>query len=226
MTASTSADVLDLHASLSDKSLLVVEDRAGVTRYRMLETIRQYARDRLVESGGVESVRGRHLAYFCGLARAASPNLQGPAAGQWLDRLELEHGNLRAAMNWALTEGADANAGLRLAQGIVWFWFVRGHYAEGRDFAVSLLAANPMADTGLRANVTSGAGILANMSGDRDGARTLYESALELNRAAGNRIGVARAYGNLGMLAADESDYVAAREMYEKAIPDSQGGAR
>src|SRR5207302_1650733 len=107
-------NILDLLGHLVDKSLVLAEARGDDVRYRLLETVRQYARDRLLETGEAAAVRARHLAYFLDLAEQAEPALRGPEQVAWLERLDAEHGNLRAALDWSLAE-ADAAVGLRLA---------------------------------------------------------------------------------------------------------------
>jgi non-specific serine/threonine protein kinase len=105
--------VLDLLAMLVDKSLVQAEERQGTVRYRLLETIRQYAREKLEEAGEAERTQDRHLAYFLDLAEEGDPKLRGPEQRVWLDRLDVEHDNLRAALHWSLTAGAGESA-LRL----------------------------------------------------------------------------------------------------------------
>lgn len=211
-------DVLDLLASLTDKSLVSAEGQSGTMRYRLLETVRQYARERLMEGGDDPSTRDRHLGYFCAMSRQAEPKLRSPDAKEWLDRLDGEHENLRAALTWSLAEGGDAGTGLKLASGIVWFWLVRGYLEEGRDFIVRLLAAAPGADASLRARTMTGAGILASYRGDYAGARPLHEEALEIFRALDDRYGIAMASNNIGIIAVDEGDYATAQLRYEECI--------
>ena len=122
---------LELLSRLADKSLVIVEPRSDTTRYRLLETIRAYAHERLAEAGELDETRQRHLAYFVGLAEEAEPQLFAADQIAWLDRLALEHDNLRAAIDDAM-ERADAPAALRLATVLRSFWYTRGHYAEGR----------------------------------------------------------------------------------------------
>src|SRR5579884_1061615 len=127
-----SADALHLLTSLVDKSLAVYEEQAGEARYRLLETVREYARDRLLESGEMEEVRERHFAFFLRMAEEIEPKLTGLEQAAWLDRLEGEYDNLRAASGWALSAAEGAQAGLRLAGALWRFWEIRGHIDEGR----------------------------------------------------------------------------------------------
>ncbi len=138
-------DILDLLAQLVDKSLVIPVDAAPTTaaptgmRYRLLETIRQYARDRLHDAGGGSAVRDRHLDYFLRLAEEAEPQLRRGEQVAWLDRLEGELDNVRLALEWSLAARVDD--GLRLAGALLWFWHIRGHRNEGIDWVKQLVAA-------------------------------------------------------------------------------------
>jgi predicted ATPase/class 3 adenylate cyclase len=141
-------DVLDRLVRLVEKSLVVAEPgSAGETRYGLLETVRQYARERLEETsvGGSEDemtlVRDRHLAYFLRLAEEAEPELRDIDQDRWLVRLETEHDNFRAALEWAVAR--HPIAGLRLAAALIWFWYLHGHFGEGRRWVERGLAAVP-----------------------------------------------------------------------------------
>ncbi|CAG1771967.1 partial Putative HTH-type transcriptional regulator, partial [uncultured bacterium] len=118
--------MLDVLTRLIDKSLVQVRKRNGETRFSMLETIRQYANEKLLEANELEGIRHRHLDCFVKLAEESEPRLQGPEQARWIDRLDTENGNLRAALEWSLTDG-DVKAGLRLAVGLGQCWFMRGH---------------------------------------------------------------------------------------------------
>ncbi len=131
-------EILDLLNSLVDKSLVqTTHSTAGLSRYRMLETIRQFSTDRLLEAGGIERLRDRHLAYFAGLTGEAEPHLRGKGMVAWLDRLEEELDNLGAAIQWSLTGRIDL--GLKIAADLHWFWWIRNFSAEGRDWIKKLL---------------------------------------------------------------------------------------
>src|SRR5262249_43083075 len=133
-------DVLDLLTHLVDKSLVLVEAQPdGSARYRLLETLRQYAGARLEASGEAEVVSERHEGCCQGLAVGAAPAQRGPDQPAWLDRLETEHDNLRAALRRAL-ERRDTPRGLRMGGALWWFWHRRGHYGEGRALLAALLA--------------------------------------------------------------------------------------
>ena len=126
-------EILDLLTQLLNKSLILAEHKQGKeTRYRMLETIRQYAHDKLWEAREGERLLQRYLSYFVELAERAEPNLRAFDMVIWLDRLEAEHSNIRAALEWALE--SDIEAQLRLASALLWFWHIRGHKNEGNDW--------------------------------------------------------------------------------------------
>lgn len=136
-------EALDLLTSLADKSLVLVQTQGEATRYHLLETVRQYARDRLTESGESLTVRARHSDCFLTLAEEVRSKLRGSEQGQWLDVLEEEHDNLRQALTWYGEDLEDAEAeekGLRLGVALQRFWGVRGHLSEGRERLGALLA--------------------------------------------------------------------------------------
>ena len=119
--------------------VLAQEQGSGPVRYKMLETLRQFAAESLVESGEAADYRTAHRDYFLKLAEEAEPALAGPEQAVWLARLEAEHDNLRAALEWSCTKGGDCQAGLRLAGSLWRFWEVRSHLAEGRSWFATLL---------------------------------------------------------------------------------------
>ncbi len=219
-------EILDLLTGLVDKSLVLVEEAVEETerrgaeppRYRLLETIRQYSRERLFESGEATGMRQRHFDWFLALAERAEPELDGPRQRQWLDHLEREHENLRAALHWA-EESRQAESGLQLGRKLWQFWWVRGYLAEGRDRLAALLArAEPSARTAARAKALHGAGILAQDQGDYRAARTLHEESLAIKRELGDQAGVAASLNNLGHVARLQGDYRAARALYEEGL--------
>ena len=214
-----SSHVLDLLSHLVDKNLVVYEeDENGQGRYRLLETVRQYARDRLMEAGEDEAVRGRYLDWFLALAEQAQPELFGPEQRVWLDRLEGEHDNLRAALAWS---GAQerGDAGLRLGAALWRFWSVRGYLAEGRERLQSLLShPGASAPTGERARALDGAGLLAMNCGDFARARALNEEALSIGQQLGDRQVIAMACNSLGDVRRWQGDPLAARSLYEEAL--------
>ncbi len=215
-----SGQVLELLSHLVDKNLAIYEeDENGQSRYRLLETVRQYARDRLAESGQGGAARARHRDHFLALAEEARPNLQGPEQAPWLDVLETEHENLRAALEWCLGEEEETEAGLHLAVALYEFWSTRAHLSEGRErLAAALSRPGALGRTQARAEALNGAGNLAQMQDDYASARVLYEEALAIHREAGDKQGIAALLNSLGLSVYGQGDYAAARSFYEEGL--------
>ena len=181
-------DALDGVASLVDKSLLRKQDGVGgEPRFVLLETIHEYASEKLQESGETEELRLRHALYFLALAEEAEPELGGARRAVWLDRLEEEHDNLRAALAWSRSQvsGEDAArrlaTGLRLGGALLGFWDSRGHFTEGRAHLAPLLARSATsAPTAARAKALITVGRLAWDQGDLTEARSLHEESLAI----------------------------------------------
>jgi len=211
-------DVLDLLTGLVNKSL-VVPDGNG-SRYRMLETIREYARDRLQERGESVSVRQRHCDYFVGLAEDAEPHLEGGAEQpEWLARLELEHDNLRAALGWSVEGSAGADTDLRLTGALYRFWAHRGHAIEGRQWCDAALARNAgQPGTRARAKALHASGTLTWRLGDITDARSRLEHALALCRELGDQLREGRVLSNLGGVAIHQADNAAAQAYLTQAV--------
>ena len=213
------SEMLDLLTQLASKSLFLVEERHNQARYRMLDTIRQYARDRLVESGEQERIRDRHLDFFCRWMEEAETHLRGPDQVVWFNRLEMEFDNLRAALEWSLEDGdGRAQVGLRLAAAEYWFWFLRDHRSEGRVWLDRVLARNLPASTAVQANratVLCGAGFLATWERDLERASAISEESLALFRKLGDEGGVGRALYNLALVANHREDYGRGSEFAE-----------
>jgi len=207
-------ETLDLLSSLVDKSLILAEHEAGRTRYRLLETMRQYAQDRLQECGETDRVKQRHQAFFVALAEEAEPQLLGPEQAAWLHRLETDHDNLRQAL-----DGGDPEGALRLA-GALWRYLkVRGYFSEGRLWSVRALEG----ETGrgrpsVRAKALHGAGILAVAQGDYKAARAYHEESLALYRKDEEESGIADALLSLGNIASEQGDYTTARTLYSESL--------
>ena len=175
-----------------------VEGPDGEPRFTMLETIREYGLERLEQSGDAEATRRAHAEFYLALVEEAEPELTGPEQVAWMDRLDAEHDNLRAALGWALD--SDAQIALRLAGGLGWFWFFRGYLREGRAWLELSLAAS--GDPGpLHVGAFAAAGRLARHLGDYGGAIALLERSLELARQFQDRRVEALALHELGALA-------------------------
>jgi non-specific serine/threonine protein kinase len=217
-------DVLDLLTGLVDKSLvLAAEAPDGTARYRLLETLRQYARERLAAGTEAPAAHDRHLAHFLALAERAEPALRGPDAPAWIDRLEAEHDNLRAALAWALRAGAEgpgaprAAPGLRLAGALWFFWFLRAHREEGRDWLERLLAraAGAPVPPAVRAKALLGAGFLGGAPGQR---QARLAEAVALYRQAGDPRGASYACCAQGYLAATAGDRSRGAALLEESL--------
>ncbi len=214
--------VLDLLTALVDKSLVLVEDRDGERRYRLLETVRQYARARLdaEEPGEIgASVRERHADFYLRLAERAHGHLQGPEQAAWLERLEREHDNLWAAFESCRSSPSGAERGLRLAGALVRFWMTRGHLSEARAYLTDLLArGGEHAPVATRARALHGAGIVAWAQGDLAAARAHVTDSVRIWRGVGDKHGLATALNNLGIVAGDQNDFETARRAYGESL--------
>jgi non-specific serine/threonine protein kinase len=192
-------DVANILFRLVDKSLVVVDRREeGVqTRFRLLETIWEYASERLEEGVEADLVRYGHAAYFLRLAERAAPELFGPDQASWLGSLETEHDNLRAALGRTLGEGGEAQSGLRLADALGEFWYMHGHLDEGRRWLARGLDRGKAIPPSLRARALEKAGWIAIFQDDRE-AIALLEESLNLFRELGDVQGSALALAGLG----------------------------
>src|SRR5439155_5733435 len=161
-------EVVGLLTRLVDKSFVSPDPpAAGPTRYRILETIRHYASERLLESGEADRVRFRHADHYLALAEEAEGHQGDAGQTAWLDRLEAEHGNLRAALAWC--QAHDAGRWLRLATALGWYWVARAHLAEGRDWLEGALALMAV-DAATRARGFLWQARVAYWQGDYDAA--------------------------------------------------------
>lgn len=211
-------DALDGMQSLLTNSLVRRVDGAdGEPRVAMLETVHEYALERLVARGERNLVAHRHLTYFLALAEAAA--LQMGAAGnrRWLNRLDLEHDNLRGALRWAWERGAGVD-GLRLAGSLWQFWATQGYIAEGRRWLEAALVAGRQAPAAERVRALTGAGILAYVQGDFGRAAALHEEALALRLALGDSHGIASSLDNLGIVAFKQGDNGRSAALFEEAL--------
>ena len=214
-------EVLDGVTSLIDKSLLKRMEQAGEgseePRLLMLETIREYGLEALAARGEEEAARRAHADYFMQLAEEAEPALKGPQLVMWLERLEWEHDNLRAALHWAL-EGGRAEMALRLGTALERFWVVRGHRNEGRAFLERALAESAGVAANVRAKALIAAARLAFIQSNYDQGEALAQESLALFRELGDRRGVALSLDRLGMAAWRRGDFSAARVLMEEDL--------
>jgi predicted ATPase len=225
-------DVLDELSRLSEHSLLrQTEHVDGEPRFGILETVREFALERLEANEVADEFHRRHAEYYLALAETAEPALAGPELAKWLDRIGAEHDNLRAALAWALggangDSGADPVAGLRLVGSLWRFWEVRGHLSEGRGWLERALASVP-ADEGItrneaRAKALQGAGALAQRQGDFVRSAACFEEALAARRMLNDRRGVAAGLINLAGVAHMQGDFQRATALLNEALGEAR----
>jgi predicted ATPase/DNA-binding XRE family transcriptional regulator/Tfp pilus assembly protein PilF len=213
-------DMFDMVAALIDQSMLQHRQIGDEVRFVSLETIREYALEQLSASGDLNLLQRAHAQYHTNLAEQAEQALTGAEQTHWLNRLDQEHDNIRAALHWA-THNQEVVLGLRLAASLWRFWYMRGYLREGYAWLQSLLAqsyALPQQEWAVRASAFHGAGVLAYVLGDYLQGTALFESALAIRRALDDRRGIAATLSNLGMIAHYRGDYERAKLMYEEAL--------
>jgi non-specific serine/threonine protein kinase len=212
--------VLDLIARLVDQSLVLAEPSVdGSVRYRLLETLRQYGREQLAAAETNTTAERRHATYFLTLVERAGPELEGPDQGAWLDRLEVEHDNLRVVLERSLeTGGPPGEVALRLGASLWRFWERRGYFSEGRAWLERALDQNQDANPRLRGSALHGAGHLTWRLGLYARARTLHEESLALGRQQEDHAGVARALYGLARVSASQGDYDAAQPRAQESL--------
>lgn len=205
---------------LIDKSMLRREEEVDTDkpRFAMLETIQEYASERLKSSGEEEAIRRAHAGYFRALAEEADPKLTTAEQVAWLGRLEVDHNNLRAALRHLVDRG-EAEEALRLAGALWRFWYLRGHLTEGRRWLEETLSPSRGASAALRAKALGGLGYLSWSQGDFGQAKALFEESLALSRREGERREAAAALNGLGRVASyARGDHATARTFYEEAL--------
>lgn len=213
-------ETLDLMTSLVEKSLIVYEeDQTGMSRYRLLETVRLYARERLLESGEGDRCRLQHQNYYLSLSITALSALFGSEQARWLERLEIEHDNLRAALDGSCEQPERIEAGLEMANALGRFWEIRGHLREARDRLQDLLAhAGDGLPLALRAQALNELGLKAKLLGEYEIACDSYETSLALRRQIGDERGAGDVLNNLGLLAKDQGDLDSAERLLNECL--------
>jgi tetratricopeptide (TPR) repeat protein len=206
---------LELIESLADKSLIqLVGDEP---RIRMLQTIRDFGQERLTQSPERQNIGRRHAEFYLALAEESEQRLAGREQTRWLDLLEREQANLRAAIDWLHAEGQLEEA-LRLGGALWRFWWLRGDIAEARQQLESLLAQTATVAPAVRAKALNGAGVLAESQGDWDTATRLHQESLEISRQIGDQRCVAWSLNNLGVVAVSQGDYTRAQALLEENL--------
>ncbi|RIK45600.1 MAG: hypothetical protein DCC58_05820 [Chloroflexi bacterium] len=209
---------LDLLAALRDASLVQPLEPSGAeARFMLLETVREYGLEQLATASEAERVQRSHALYYLNLAERAEPELTGPGQIDWLERLEREHANLRAARNWSLAADVPDIA-LRLVGALWHFWQVRGHVAEGREWAEAALAHAGTAPSATLGRALRASALLAEYQGDYDHAVARHQAAAEVWRALGDDRNLARTLDHLGNCAHDRGDFPLAIALHEQAL--------
>jgi predicted ATPase/serine/threonine protein kinase len=213
----SSIDVIDGVTSLVDKSLLVTREQAdGEVRFRMLGVVREYALELLDVSTEADSTRRAHATYFLSIAEEAEPHLQGWQPAKWLNRLEEEHDNLRAALRWSVVHQVET-AG-RLAAAIRYFWNFQGYLTEGLRWSEAVLNLGQEIPRAQRWKILSMAGNLARFLGNHQTARDMYEEGLAEGRAINDLSQISLSCRGLSGLAMEQEDFGSARAFLDEAL--------
>jgi len=214
-------DVLDGLGELLDQSLIRQEEVHGEPHFIMLETIREFARERLEESAEFAEICRRQAAVYLALVQQAEPELTGPGQRDWLDRIEHEHDNLRAAIDWTV-EAAETESALRLVAATWRFWQMRGHLHEARRRIAKVLEVSDASDhPNARAKALEAAGGVAYWLGDTVAAHGFYEEALTLTRQLGDDAAIANAAYNLAFVAETEDTIALATPLSQALLEES-----
>ncbi len=215
------AEVMDALSNLVDKSLVMVDSSLAGQRYRFLETIRQYAYQKLGEAGEANRVRDNHLDYFMGWVELNAAHLSGPNQVAWLDSFAADHDNIRSALEWSHSSPDRIRQGLRLAAACGRFWRLHGDFSEGRERLNTLLRlSDPQDRTNPRAWALLWSANLAYLQSDYPALQALAQEGLQICRQLGpaGKQGVARALNLLGELATEVGDYQTAATLIEDSL--------
>jgi predicted ATPase/DNA-binding SARP family transcriptional activator/DNA-binding CsgD family transcriptional regulator len=221
-------EVLDLLSRLVEKSLVVVEaGEEGAPRFRMLEPVRQYGHERLVESAEARATRYRHASFFLELAERADPKLEGPDQPRWLDRLDEEHDNIRAALSWLLQRADGAGMALRMCAALGDYWYLRGHIGEGRRWLEGAIVT-PAPPSAARARALQRVARLAIVQGDFDRCEGAIVEGLGLEgsglfRTGGGDSIAAELRRTLALALSVRGDLERATDLSEESLALSEG---
>jgi predicted ATPase/DNA-binding NarL/FixJ family response regulator len=211
-------NILDSVGGLVTKSLLCRElEPGGEPRFRLLETLRVYAFEQLVGRGAHAQTQRRHASFFLAMAERAAAESRGASQLTWLDRLEREHDNLRAALRWSIESG-DITTELRLTGSLAWFWHARGYAREGREWLEGALSRGAGASALLWAKVSDGAGDLACARGEWPAARDLFEQSLQLRYQAEDRAHIATTLASLALVRHRLGEPIPARTLAQESL--------
>jgi predicted ATPase/DNA-binding XRE family transcriptional regulator len=216
--ADLSLDAFSAISVLADQHLLVIQEADGEPRFTMLETIREYALERLEAAGEVECLGRRHAAYALALALRAEEGLMGHAQAAWLARLDREIDNIRAALAW-LREREDIEGSLSLSAALYWFWYLRGYRSEGRAWLTGALGLAPVTErSATRAAALAAAGGLGMLVDDHSTARSQLEESVDIWRQLDDHRGLPLALTNLALLLGWEGDGASAESLTEEVL--------
>jgi predicted ATPase len=217
--AASEIPVLDGMVALVDRNL--VQRETGIEaqpRFTMLETLRQYAHERLSASDGTTAMQRKHASFYLEFVQDAQTRTHGAEQLTWFKKLEEERDNIRTALAWSLGDSGDRSIGFQMIGALWWFWAVRGHISEGRRWAELFLAVTDAPGSPARANVLCAAGTLAMQQGDHEVARRRLEECRALCRAIGYQRGYALASVILGMLMIDRGDRAESRPLLDEGV--------
>ncbi len=211
-------EVLDLLTQLTDKSLVLAETHRDEARYRLPETVRQYALERSLESRTTADLRKRHRDWYLALAERANTMFGGPEETVCYRRFEVEHDNLRAALGWSLEQQGSADAALRLAAALGSFWHSHSHYAEGRQWIARALAQSSGIISTARGRALDYAAVFAWRQRDDERAAALSEESVTMLQELGETPRLADAYRHRGLVPLRQGDFAAATVSFEKSL--------
>jgi predicted ATPase/DNA-binding CsgD family transcriptional regulator len=214
-------EVMDIVSNVVDKSFIVTNRSENGIRHRFLETIRQYAQEKLEEAGEIDRLRDRHLDYFLHWAETGAGYLTSPQQSEWLKYFHAEHDNFRSALEWSRTHSSRAGHGLRLAAACGRYWKLYGYFSEGRQHLTSLLRIEEnQGRTYNRAWGLLWTAHLAYMQSDYSAVRSYAQEGLSICLELGDegRLGAARALDLLGEVATEVGEYESANELFEEAL--------
>ncbi len=210
------SEVFSLLIQLVDKSLVVAE--TGADRFRFLETLREFAHEKLTADGGLERMRERHCTYFLKFVQTAKPHLvQGKDQLLWLNRMEVEYNNLREAMGWLVESPSRASLAMEFGLAAHIFWLTRSRINEARYWLAKILALNP-SPSETRANLLRFASDYASAQGDFSTAQSLETEAMDISRALGDEEGIYYSMDGIAMVAGMQGDYKHAAELLEEVL--------
>ncbi|HET8846640.1 MAG TPA: tetratricopeptide repeat protein, partial [Ktedonobacteraceae bacterium] len=226
----TEGETLELFIQLVDKSLVVVEPQQQAERYRLLETVRQYAGEKLRSAQEQKLTRVRHQDWYLALAEQSALALKSGGKREWLERLELEHENLRVALR--LAQESDPATGLQIAGALAPFWYMRGYSQEGHYWLESLLVGSEHIRGEIKPEIhvraMAGAGAIAMLRSDYKRAGDVFEQCVELQRKMNDKTGLYTSLNNLGITAHAQGNYTHAYVLYQEclALAQKQGDRR